>query len=125
MRVPVADSRTKVLVGRPHVGEAHSISLGQFSSSVSCLHTFADLIWILPLHREFRSEFVIGHYFFGRLGIEADRRSKHRIVDEIPELRGSIRRSREPAHHHANKTVVSLMKDLEPGGGEHLDRCTI
>src|SRR6516164_367853 len=58
MRVPVADPRSEILIGRPHVGEAHTSSLGKFAFRIGGLHTFGDLVWILTPHSELRSQFV-------------------------------------------------------------------
>lgn len=62
MWVPAADSGSEILIGRPHIGKTHPISLGQFTSRVVGLHTFGDLARILSQHRQLRSEFIIRHH---------------------------------------------------------------
>src|SRR5262245_58364819 len=109
MRMPVADPRSKILISRPHVCEAHPSSLGKFSLRIGGLHTFGDLVWTFTLHSEFRPQFVIRQHFPDGLGIKTDRRTHGRIVDEISEWRRRIRRGREPAHHHANGAVISFL----------------
>src|SRR5262249_54378563 len=122
MRVPVADPGSEVLIGRPHVRETHTVSLWKFTLRVRRLHAFSDLLWILSLHRELRSQLIVRHHFSDGLRIETNRRTNRHVVRQVAELRRRVCGGGESTHDHADETVVPLVNDVEAGGRQHFNR---
>src|SRR2546429_8785684 len=107
MRVPVADSGPKALFRRPHICEGHLISLRKFAFGISHGDRLRDLVGVLALQRQFRSQLVIRQDFLYGGSDEADMRAPGRAGNEGTELRGGIGWSWKTSPHQAHRTVIA------------------
>src|SRR5260370_42222804 len=105
MRVPVADSGPKALFRRPHICEGHLTSLRKFAFGISHGDRLRDLVGVLALQRQFRSQLVIRQDFLYGGGDEADGGPHGCVVKQGTGMSGRIGWWWKFSHHPSPRNV--------------------
>src|SRR5437667_12098006 len=73
VRVPMTNSRSEILVRRPHVSKTDTVSSRKVAFDVCRLDTFGNLVRSLSIDGKFRSQFVTVQYQSRLWRAESDR----------------------------------------------------